>query len=251
MNKRNILQLKAIKAAKDEKWDEAIDLNQQILELDAKDLGALNRIGVAYLQSGHPTKAKKTFNQVLEQDSSNILAKKHLKAIKQKKKSTKPLFSREHFIEEPGRSKIVELHRLASKSVLEKLSVSEKCSFKLKGRYISVETESGDHIGALPEDLSFRLAKLIKQGNTYECFVYSTTSKSCRVFVKELKRSPKLADVNSFPLNKSSRSAISQISEVDDRFLLEDNIPVEIIKTDEDTEDRSLKEIQKEAVEQD
>jgi tetratricopeptide (TPR) repeat protein len=251
MNKLNLLQLKAIKAAKDLNWDTAIEINEHILENNSKDIGAWNRLGVAYMQSKKPTKAKKAFNEVLALDSSNTIAKKHLQSIKEKKVSNQPLFSREQFIEEPGTTKIVELHRLASKTVLEKLAVRHECELKIKGRYISIEVESIGYIGALPEDLSFRLAKLMKRGNTYQCFVYSASAKKCKVYLKEAKRSKQNQNINSFPLNKNMMSSISALSEVDERFLLEENIPVEIIETDKDSDERTLKDIQADAVKND
>lgn len=251
MNKLNLLQLKAIKAAKDLNWNAAIEINQQIIDNNNIDLGAWNRLGVAFMQSKKPAKAKKAFEEVLKLDGSNSIAKKHLKAIQQKKVSNQPLFSREQFIEEPGTTKIVELHRLASKSELEKLAVSQECELKPKGRYISINADKVGYIGALPEDLSFRLAKLMKRGNEYQCFVYSATAKTCKVYIKETVRSKHNENVNSFPLNKNMMSSISTLNDIDERFLLEENIPVEIIETDGDTDERTLKDVQADAVDND
>lgn len=242
MNKQNTLQLRAIKAAKDLDWDLAISLNQELIANNSTDIGALNRLGVAYMQNAQVGKAKETFTQVLSVDNSNGIAKKHLASIKEKRITKQPLFSREQFIEEPGTTKIVELHRLASKTALENLPVSQECQLKLKGRYISVEAEGVGYVGALPEDLSFRLAKLIKRGNEYQCFIYSANAKSCKVYIKEAKRSKQNEHINSFPLSKGLVGSISAINDVDERFLLEDNIPVAIVETDND-EEMSLNEV--------
>ncbi len=232
MHTQNLLQLKAINAAKKSDWQGAIDHNTELIELYPDDIGALNRLGVAYLQLGKLKEAKQTFSTVLEVDSSNKIAKKHLEAIAQKRASKAPTFSKEQFIEEPGTTKIIELHRLANKQVLDNLSVGQTCDFKLKGRYISVETEN-DYVGALPEDLSFRLTKLIKRGNSYSCYIYGTSGKTCSVYIKEIGRSKRNANINSFPLSKA---ALTAINDVDERFLLEDNIPVSIVNTDSDEE---------------
>lgn len=236
MNKLNTLQMRAIKAAKDLNWEEAVLVNQEIIDASPEDIGALNRLGLAYMQQGHPAKAKASFSRVLELDNSNGIAKKHLDSIKHKKVHKQPLFSREQFIEEPGTTKIIELHRLASKSVLEDLPVGQVCQLKLKGRYISVEADEVGYLGALPEDLSFRLAKLIKRGNEYTCFIYSANPKSCKVYIKEVKRSKQNENINSFPLSKNANTGMSAINDVDERFLLEDNIPVSIVETDSDEE---------------
>lgn len=243
MNKQNLLQLQAVQAAKKLNWEAAITHNQSILDINPEDVGALNRLGVAYLQSKQPKQAKKAFETALEVDGSNQIAKKHLASIKSKKSTKTPLFSKEHFIEEPGTTKIVELHRLASKSLLESLSVSQPCSVKPKNRFLSIETEDQEYIGALPEDLSFRLTKLMKRGNTYDCYIYSATPKSCKVYIKESTRSKKNENINSFPISKNGAgTSISAINDVDERFLLEKNIPVEIVSTDKD-EEKTLKDI--------
>jgi tetratricopeptide (TPR) repeat protein len=235
MNKQNLLQLQAVKAAKKLDWNTAISLNQSIIDIDPNNLGALNRMGVAYLQNKKNGLAKRAFNKALEVDNSNPIAKKHLDSIKKKKITKTPLFSRVHFIEEPGTTKIVDLHRIANKTILEKLSVSQPCSLKPKGRYLSVVTEDNEYLGALPEDLSFRLTKLMKRGNTYASYVHSITTKSCKVYIKESSRSKVNENINSFSLNKSS-GHLGVINDVDDRFLLEKNIPVAIVETDKDNE---------------
>ncbi|NCN87567.1 MAG: tetratricopeptide repeat protein [Candidatus Pacebacteria bacterium] len=231
MNKLASLQIKAVNAAKTSSWDQAITINEEILEIDQKNLGALNRLGLSYLQIQKPTKAKQCFKQVLELDSSNNIAKKNLEKIKNNQ-NTAPSFSQEHFIEEPGKTKIVELHRLAGKETLNKLAPGLVCELKIKKRYISIEY-GGDYIGTLPEDLSFRLTKLIKRDNKYECFVHSASPKSTFVYIKEVNRSEQNQNINSFPLNKN---LIATISDIDETFLLDDNIPMEIVNTDTDEE---------------
>lgn len=231
MNKLASLQLQAVNAAKNSNWEKAIDLNEQILEIDPKNLGALNRLGLSYVQVEKAAKAKKCFKQVLEIDCSNSIAKKNLDKIKNKQKAV-PSFSQEHFIEEPGKTKIVELHRLASKDILNELAPGKSCELKIKSRYISVDSDN-KYIGTLPEDLSFRLTKLIKRGNKYETFIHSACPKSTFVYIKEVFRSEKNENIHSFPLNKK---LIATISDVDEKFLLEENIPMEIIHTDTDEE---------------
>lgn len=231
MNKLNHLQQRSIIAAKNQDWATAIESNQEILTIEPTNVGALNRLGVAQLQLGQKDKAKTQFERVLELDKSNTIAKKQLEVLKSKKTPTLT-FAREHFIEEPGTTKVVELHRLASKNVLEDLSLGDICSLKSKNRYISVETDQG-YIGALPEDLSFRLTKLMENGNTYECFIHSINGTTCSVYLKETHRSKKNENINSFPLAKN---AAGTLTDLDDRFLLEEDVPINIVETDTDEE---------------
>jgi tetratricopeptide (TPR) repeat protein len=224
------LRVKAIAAAKNSDWQAAIEANQQILVDTPDDINALNRLGLACLQIGDTKQAKESFKKTLEIDKTNNIAKKQLERIAGKQAAVAPAFTREYFIEEPGKTKIVELHRLAGKQVLDQLSSGENCNLVLKKRFISIETDSKTYIGALPEDVSFRLSKLISSGNNYTCRVHSTTNNTCSVFLKELSRSKRNQDIHSFPINKSS---MNQVSEMDDRFLLEDeDIPVQALEGD-------------------
>jgi tetratricopeptide (TPR) repeat protein len=233
MNKQSTLQLQAVTAAKNSDWKKAVIFNEEILETNSENLGALNRLGLAYVQIGKKAKAKKTFKQALEIDSSNKIAKKNLEKIKNKQTNT-PNFSKEHFIEEPGKTTIVELHRLAGKTVLINLTSGSECQLKIKNRYIAVEANK-KYLGTLPEDLSFRLTKLINRGNEYDCFIHSISVKSCQVhiYIKEVLRSKKNINILSFPANKDN---IATINDIDEKFLLEDNIPMEIVHTDTDSE---------------
>lgn len=231
MNKKTVLSQKAIKAAKNQDWQLALDLNKEILNFDEGDLGALNRIGVSLLQLKDKPEAKKYFEKVISIDKSNSIAKKHLALIKSNKKANVPTFAQNHFIEEPGKTKTVELHRLASKNVLSKLNVGNSCLLKPKNRYISIEAND-QYIGALPEDLSFRLSKLIKSGNQFACFIRSISPSACSVFLKETKKSKKNQYTNSFPITKTQ---LTTINDIDDAFI-EDEVPVQIVETDNDQE---------------
>lgn len=212
------LQTLAIAAAKSGDWQKAIELNTEILTQSPEEVTALNRLGLAHLQLGDIKAAKENFQQALNLDKHNTIAQKHLDRIKSNQKPTPPAFTRTHFIEEPGKTKIAELHRLAGKQILDTLAVGQPCVLVLKNRYISVDTEDGEYIGALPEDISFRLTKLINTDNTYHCSIHSCSNNQCTVFLKEVSRSKQNSDIHSFPPTKANANSV----DIDDRFLLED-----------------------------
>lgn len=230
MHSQATLQL-AISAAKHQDWSAAMMHNQTLLTQNEADIGALNRLGVAYSQLGQLPEAREIFEKVLEIDKSNVIAKKNLQKLENNQTPVTPFFSTQDFIEEPGKTRTVELHRLAGKDVLENLAVGKSCDLKPKNRYISVETTDGKYVGALPEDISFRLSKLIEGGNTYDCVIRSFSSNHCNVYIKELSRSAQNLFVNSFPAAKTSGTAIN---DVDAELLIEDDIPVEALGPDLD-----------------
>ncbi len=226
MMKISVLSQEAINAARNQDWSLAIETNQAILEQDNGDVSAMNRLGLALMQTKKVDEAKKVFKKVIDIDKSNIIANKHLKKILNNQITTVQTFSDNYFIEEPGRTKIIELHRLASKHTLAKLSVGQACKLVIKSHYICVETETSTHIGSLPEDISFRLSKLITNGNEYTCVVHSCTDKTCKVLIKEVHTSEKNAHLQSFPVNKQALSSMNQGME---EFVLEDEIPIQTI----------------------
>jgi tetratricopeptide (TPR) repeat protein len=231
MQKLSSLRQAAIQAAKDQAWHQAVSINQEILVQEPADLEAMNRLGLAHMQLGQLTEAKEIFQKVVEIDKSNIIANKHLKKLATNQVGNLLTFSDSYFIEEPGKTKILELHRLANKQTLSKLSVGQNCRLVIKNHYICIEIEDTTHIGALPEDLSARLTKLIQNGNEYSCQVHSCTEKTCRVLIKETKTSEKNADVQSFPVAKATLAGSSQMAE---DFILEDEIPVQLEDGDPD-----------------
>ena len=82
--------------------------------------------------------------------------------------------------------------------------------------------------------MSYRLSKLIKRGNEYECLVHSIGEASCSVHLRETKADPKNKNLQSFPTNKSNNQSASI---VDEEFLIEDDIPVEMGNGDSDMSD--------------
>lgn len=231
MHKRTNYLTLAIQAAKTQNWDKAVEYNQNLIADDPKDVGALNRLGIAYLQQKHKNKARDAFQKVLEIDRSNPIAKRNLDRISQNVAFTVPTFNNTQFIEEPGKTKTTALHRLAGKQAFQNITIGTECELKPKNRYISVEA-NGVYIGALPEDISFRLTKLISTGNTYSCWIRSLDDKNCSVFLKEASATHENRSIPSFPIN---RATLNGAGDIDELTLLDEDIPIEILTTDEDT----------------
>lgn len=235
MQNQLLLKQEAINAAKNADWPSAITLNQEILTLTPTDVEAMNRLGLALLKNKQVAEAKKTFKQVLTIDGANIIANKHLLKLKNNEPSSDIIFDQNNdFIEEPGKSKIVTLHRLTNKDQLKKLKVGQIGRLQMKNRYISVVDEDGKHIGALPEDISFRLSKLISNGNEYRCVIYKVNDKQCLVQLKETLRSKKNENIVSFPGKLQNNLALP------DDFILEEDIPFEVMDEEEDEDDLEL-----------
>ncbi len=230
---------KAIKAAKHQDWDKAVEINQSILDEDPKNINALNRIALAYMQQDHPRLARRALKKVLELDKHNKIAQKNLKRVKNKETS-RVKFSKGSYIEEPGKAKNIELLRLTEEENLKDISLGQECYLDPKKTYVSVYVKDDDqYLGAIPEDISERLIKLIKTGNKYECIIQNCETNQCVVHVKEKKVSPENEGLHSFSIEDGGNS--DHIKKIADHYKVKDDIPVEIVNTDEDVSAKQRK----------
>lgn len=223
---------KAINAAKSQQWQQAADYNQQILDIYPKDLDALNRLALAFMQLDQSKKAKTTLNKVLEIDKHNKIAQKNLDKIKKNLKS-KVSFNQESFIEEPGKAKNIELIRVTDNDNLDQINVGQKCELDPKSTYISINTADGDYLGTLPKDISERLIGLIETGNQYNCSIQCCEPEKCVVHLSEAKVSDQNQGVNSFSLKQSDQNEIQ--TNIKDIHQI-DQPPLEMVETDTDVE---------------
>lgn len=237
MNTLLVLQNRAIKAAQEERWQDAIETNQELLEIDAKNIGALNRLGFAFLQLEKNAQAKKAYKQVLEIDKTNSVARKYLdliaKSDKQPVKLPKAL-KHSDFIDEPGKTKSIPLVRLAGQDVLDELSIGEECTLKMSKTRISVQ-RGATYVGSLPDDIFLRLQPLVEAGNTYAVRLQSLKPGNVRVFVRELTRAASVSHIASFP-----NDALASLSMDHGELAREDDVPVMVSETGDDGDDQML-----------
>lgn len=196
------LEQRAIKAAICNRWKQAVQLNQQIVDLKPDNVGALNRLGKAYWENNQLDKAKRAFESALTIDPQNIIAFKNIERLKSSNglSSSRKSAAKDRvvFLEEPGRTKVVRLIRLASCQVLGELGCADEVVLQPRNRFLNVTSQRGVYLGRFPEDLSLRLGKLIRGGNRYQAFVKLVDSKNLHLFVREIKRSARYRNTSSF-----------------------------------------------------
>lgn len=200
MEEAALLERQAIKAALKGAWEQAIEVNQKILKLNPKNMAALNRLGQAFWKAGNLDAAKKSYQKVLKVDRYNTIATKNLKRLGDQKKAAPQKGNPKQvaFLEEPGRTKIVKLVRLAGPAALSELNSGDELLLEPKRHIISVTTPDKTYLGSLPDDLSHRLLRFLKGGNQYQVLVKSVERQTLEVFIREEKRAKKFANVPSF-----------------------------------------------------
>lgn len=183
----------AITAALDQKWEDAIKINSTLLKSQKNNVSILNRLGYAYLQNGNITLAKTTFNKVIKIDPYNQIASKNLKKltnVKQKdmRGAVKNTMTPMSFLEEPGKTKIVECIHVAPVQALSATCPGEEVTLKARNHTVEVRSSQNTYLAALPDDVSFRLIKFMAAGYTYQALMKSIEKNKCVLFVREMSR---------------------------------------------------------------
>lgn len=197
----------AIQTALTGDWKAAIAINEQILKEIPDDIETLNRLAFAFCALGKAKNAKIIYQRVLKLDSQNPIALKNLKRLVQADKShISPAAYATHltphmdnmFLEENGKTKVVELVNIAQSNVVNTLITGELLSLRVKRLKIFVLNEKQQYVGMLPDDIGKRLIKFINGGNIYETYVKASDNKRITIFIKEIKRMTRFKNQPSF-----------------------------------------------------
>lgn len=206
----------AISAALCCNWEEALTINSQIIATHPKNVEALNRLGRAYFELGNYQESKKYFQTVTENDPYNQIAAKFIKRIETfskkgsnivangytgKKSVTAKLMNSintDIFLEEPGKTKVIGLLKVAEPQKLSLLSAGVSVNLIVKNRCVVVTDQYGEYLGILPDDLAHRLIKLIHGGNKYEAYIKNTKTNGLTILIREVYRSIRFRNQPSF-----------------------------------------------------
>lgn len=189
-------------------WPSAITLNQLILQDEPNDIDTLNRLAFAFLSSGDPKNAKEIYEKVLMLDMQNPIAIRNLKRLNDVNIKRPSITINNMFIEEPGKTKVVDLNN-AEKKVISHLRSGEKLEIRIKRSKIFAYDSEDQFVGMLPDDLCQRLIKFMESGNEYEAYVRTVDNAKVSVFIRETKRVKKFKNQPSFVTNSEKKLTIS------------------------------------------
>ena len=199
------LKTQAIQTALQGNWQEAILLNKNLVKQDPDDIDALNRLALAYMITGKSKEAKTAYQKVVNIDPLNSIALRNLKKLKDKNLtfSSSTYQINNAFLEEPGKTKVIELINIAQPKIVESLRGGQLLNLTIKRLKIFVQDDK-QYIGVLPDDIAKRLIKFIKSGCQYEAFLKSANSHKVTVFIKETKKTTRFKDQSSFLSNSET-----------------------------------------------
>ncbi len=236
----------AIEAALNNNWPEAVSINEALLKVHPKEIETLNRLARAYMENGLVGKAKTTYKYVLELDPYNSIAAKNLEKLtgltkkdiaqaKTKGNGHAPI-SADLFLEEPGRTKVIELQDLAMSKILATLHTGDPVNMEIKGKEIMV-TINSKRLGKLPPEYSDKIAQAIRAGSKFTAIIKavavqkSKNEATVNLFVKEIFHAPKLGNTQIFTSNNNHLTS----------FVREDTLPLMdtrsglVVETDDET----------------
>ena len=195
----------AVQAALEADWTRAVDLNTRIIEANAEDLDARNRLGRALLETGKLEEAKAAYAEVLKAEPNNPIALRNVARLgtliehKTKINMTKSKTQPRLFIEDMGKTGILRLINPAPPHVVAKYSPGAEAELRERDGLIAVHARDGELLGFLEPKVGRRLLDLLNTGNQYVVAVVSNDQQNPRVAIRETLQSPENAQRISFP----------------------------------------------------
>jgi tetratricopeptide (TPR) repeat protein len=204
--RRRQLAQQAIALAMQSRWEEAADLNQQIVDMAPNDAEAFNRLGKANTELGRVDEAKAAYEAAMRADPANLIAQRNLERLSRitpaeaaelAKKATAKLDPR-FFMEETGKTGITILENPVAE-VLPTLTAGDQVKLEIEDGTLVVTTVDGTRIGTVEERLAARLVRLMQTGNKYQAGVVGVDRQAVRIIVRETYQSPQNVGRISFP----------------------------------------------------
>ena len=243
---RRLRSEKAIQLAMQNRWQEAADINRQILEHFPDDVDTLNRLGKALMELGQYADARAQYHKAAGIDPSNGIAVKNLArltkladeaaeapAVAVHSKPVDPSL----FIEESGKTAVTDLVDVAPYQVIATLTAGDKLDLKVEHGSVRVIGPSGNAVGQLEPKIAQRVTRLIASGNRYSTAITSIDEAHVRIIVREEYRDPSMRSRPSFPtqaadIRPSIRDSVFRVDIDDDDDDLIDDVEVDAESSD-------------------
>jgi tetratricopeptide (TPR) repeat protein len=190
----------AVKLAIGGRWDEASDLNRNMLTLLGEEPETYNRLGKALMELGKVADARAAYSRSMELDPTNTIARRNLDKLGTMQEATggsSAAIDTRMFVEESGKSTAA-LLQAVEPDIVASLDAGDVVELKVEGNAVNAYTSGGDYIGMAEPRIGLRLAKLITAGNRYSAALI-TASGDVRVMIREVYQDPSQAGKVSFP----------------------------------------------------
>jgi tetratricopeptide (TPR) repeat protein len=221
-SKRQLID-EARRAGLDGRWDEAVELNQQLISRSPKDADAQNRLGRSLLELGRYTPAIEAYTSALRSDPANMIARRNLQRLELLRHRSQtpepvsevrgeaiPLPRTSVFIEEIGKTWVDELVNPAPMEQLVDVRSGQQLQLEVTDGRVFVAGGDGQRLGEIDAKTAERLTSLISAGNRFEVYALGITTLSLRVILREIFRDPSQGATFSFPRQIKSRAYLRE-----------------------------------------
>jgi len=252
MQRHKEMEDKAVKLALEGRWEEAEQLNRQILEREPDNVEALNRRGKALLELRRYDESHTAYARSLELDPYNRIARKNrdrLAALLSSAAAQVAAAETEReqilpdlFISESGKSAVVPLHGIAPQAVLQRMSRGEAVRLEPMGQMVVVKTEDGVTLGRLDPRIGRRLAEFIQIGNRYAAAIAEIDESGIKVFIRETHQHARLVGRLSFPPLSTAAGKVVPPYVRDLGLQLQEVFEPELVEEEEEEEEEEAEE---------
>jgi tetratricopeptide (TPR) repeat protein len=193
----------AISLAMKNRWEDAAQVNREILELFPNEVDAYNRLGKALTELGRYAEARDAYAQAVKIDPMNGIATKNLqrlgKLVAEGAAAPPPsAVDPRLFIEESGKTTVTALTDLRRGDAVAKLTAGDQLRLDRRSNVIWVVDLGGQEVGRIEPKLEQDLIRLLQLGNTYSVFVTSAHDSTVNVIIRETHRAGAMGNRPSF-----------------------------------------------------
>jgi hypothetical protein len=211
--KRQLVQ-EALDASLLGRWEEAIALNDQIVERFPREAEAMNRKGRALIELRQLTAAREAYQDALKADPANMIARRNLQRLetlynrpggepKEGEVSEDTIPRANVFIEEIGKTWVDELANPADYGQLAELAPGSLLQMRQENGRLVIFSRDDVRLGEIADGTAGRIIGMIEGGNKYEVYALGISGHSLRVILREVHRDPSQGTRLSFPRQAS------------------------------------------------
>jgi hypothetical protein len=191
------------------KWQEAVELNRQILAAFPDDVDTLNRLGKALMELGQYADARDQYQRASKLDPSNGIAQKNLVRLTKlaDEAATSPMSTVQYsrtvdpslFIEESGKTAVTDLVDRPRFQTIATMAAGDKLTLKVESGVVRVVGPGDVVVGQLEPKVGQRVIRLVAAGNRYSAAITSIDEHHVRIILREEYRDPSMRSRPSFP----------------------------------------------------
>lgn len=197
----------AVNLALASRWQEALAVNDELVERFGPDEEISNRRGKALLELGRLEEAGAAYTATLAANPANQIARRQLAKLAERraaKGQVAPVSASVDvavFTDEPGKTAITKVI-LGAGIDPSQVAPGDPITVEVGDDQVAVRTLRGVDLGGVEPRISQRILKLSKSGNRYAGAITHVDGSGVQVILREIYQAPELAGTNSFPVRK-------------------------------------------------